>query len=95
MFYNDVSAVYVCFDLTDDDEAFSKLDYWLTDLDNHAPSDAVRMLCGLKLDLVQQTDLRRSSAQMRRQVSQEKIYNFTKKHKMTYIEISSKTGENV
>ena len=52
MFYNDVSAVYVCFDLTDDDEAFSKLDYWLTDLDNHAPTDAVRMLCGLKLDLV-------------------------------------------
>ena len=32
---------------------------------------------------------------MRRQVSQEKIYNLTQKHKMQYIEVSSKSGKNV
>ena len=50
--YNDVSGVFVCFDLTDDEEAFGKLDFWLRDLKENAPNDAILMLCGLKLDLV-------------------------------------------
>ena len=52
MFYNDVNGVFLCFDLSDDVDAFSKLNFWLEDLKEHAPNDAIKMLCGLKLDLV-------------------------------------------
>ena len=67
MFYNDVNGVFVCFDLTDDVEAFDKVNYWIEDINQNAPANAVKMLCGLKLDLVEPTDdLRRSSIQVRR-----------------------------
>ena len=52
MFYNDISGVFICFDLTDAD-SFDNVNYWLNDLTQHAPKDHIKMLVGLKLDLVQ------------------------------------------
>jgi len=51
MYYNDVQGVLVCFDLTDE-ESFTKLNFWLQDLQHHAPEKIVKILCGLKHDLV-------------------------------------------
>jgi GTPase SAR1 family protein len=51
MYYNDVQGVLVCFDLTDE-ESFSKLNFWLQDLQRHAPENIVKFLVGLKSDLV-------------------------------------------
>ena len=51
MYYNDVQGVLVCFDLTDE-ESFSRLNFWLQDLQNHAPDKIVKILVGLKHDLV-------------------------------------------
>ena len=52
MFYNEVRGVLVCFDLTDSD-SFDNLQYWLNDLEQFAAKDVVKMLCGLKIDLIQ------------------------------------------
>ena len=51
MYYNDVQGVLVCFDLTDE-ESFTRLNFWLHDLQHHAPEKIVKILCGLKHDLV-------------------------------------------
>ena len=52
MFYNEVNGVFICFDLTDEEEAFNKVKFWLDDLEKNAPNNAVKILCGLKLDLI-------------------------------------------
>jgi Ras-related protein Rab-24 len=62
MYYKDVQGVLVCFDLTDE-ESFTKLNFWLQDLQYHAPEKIVKILCGLKLDLVE--SLESSSANIR------------------------------
>ena len=52
MYYNEVCGVFVCFDLTDGD-SFNSVNFWLNDLSSNAPKNVVKILCGLKLDLVQ------------------------------------------
>lgn len=52
MYYNDVCGAFVCFDLTEE-ESFSAVNFWLQDLNANAPKHIVRILVGLKLDLVQ------------------------------------------
>ena len=51
MYYNDVCGAFVCFDLTDV-ESFNAVNFWLQDLNANAPKNIVKILCGLKLDLV-------------------------------------------
>ena len=51
MYYNEVCGVFVCFDLTDED-SFNSVNFWLNDLAANAPKNAVKILCGLKYDLV-------------------------------------------
>lgn len=55
MYYNDVCGAFVCFDLTDED-SFNAVNFWLQDLNANAPKNAVKILCGLKLDLVELQD---------------------------------------
>ena len=52
MYYNDVCGAFVCFDLTEED-SFNAVNFWLQDLNANAPKNIVRILVGLKLDLVQ------------------------------------------
>ena len=80
MFYNDVSGVFLCFDLTDAD-SFDAISYWLTDLAQHAPKDAIKCLCGLKLDLIQPAgDGGHSSIEIKRAVRAERAHALANTH---------------
>ena len=72
MYYNDVCGVFVCFDLTDED-SFNSVNFWLSDLGANAPKNTVKLLCGLKLDLVEPAKDRGSQpgVKVRRQVTTE------------------------
>lgn len=50
MYYKDVSGVLLCFDLTDE-ESFKNINFWLSDLNKHAPAKIVKLLVGNKQDL--------------------------------------------
>lgn len=50
MYYKDVSGVLLCFDLTDE-ESFKNINFWLGDLNKHAPAKLVKILVGNKSDL--------------------------------------------
>jgi Ras-related protein Rab-1A len=50
MYYKDVSGVLLCFDLTDE-ETFKNINFWLGDLNKHAPRKLVKILVGNKADL--------------------------------------------
>ena len=50
MYYKDVSGVLLVFDLTDE-ESFKNINFWLGDLNKHAPSKLVKILVGNKSDL--------------------------------------------
>ena len=61
MYYNEVCGVFVCFDLTDED-SYNSVNFWLNDLAANAPKNAVKILCGLKYDLVQASEDKGSGA---------------------------------
>jgi GTPase SAR1 family protein len=100
----------VCFDLTDE-ESFSRLNFWLQDLQRHAPEKIVKILCGLKYDLIGKDSTNESMSSFRdtelsirtgsnvglhrRQVSSEEAHAFALRNKMFYMEVSAKTGHNV
>ena len=50
MYYKDINGVLLCFDLTDE-ESFKIINFWLTDLQRHAPEKIAKTLVGNKLDL--------------------------------------------
>ena len=79
MYYNDVCGAFVCFDLTDE-ESFNAVNFWLQDLNANAPKNIVKILCGLKLDLIQQLEdtmqRRASDVIVKRGVSSEEAYMF-------------------
>lgn len=90
-------GAFVCFDLTDED-SFSAVNFWLQDLNANAPKNIVKILCGLKLDLVQPgllSERRNSDVLVKRGVSSEQATMFAQRHKMFYMEVSAKTGTNV
>jgi len=98
MYYNDVCGAFVCFDITEED-SFNSVNFWLQDLNANAPKNIVRILVGLKLDLVQpmtgQQERRESDVIVPRGVSSEEAQMFAQRNKMFYIEVSAKTGHNV
>jgi Ras-related protein Rab-8A len=55
IYYQDVKAAMICFDLSDED-SFKNVTYWLSDLDRHAPENIVKLLIGNKADLVEKED---------------------------------------
>lgn len=83
MYYRDSQGVVICFDITNQD-SFDTCDFWLKDVEKHAPPNAIKVLCGLKSDL--------SSM---REVDTYKAESFAKQNNMTYIEVSNKTGSKV
>lgn len=50
MYYKDVCGVVLCFDLTDE-ESFKNVNFWLSDLQKHAPEQISKILVGNKVDL--------------------------------------------
>ena len=52
MYYKDVQGVLLVFSLLDE-ESFKNINFWLSDLNKHAPEKIVKVLVGNKLDLVQ------------------------------------------
>ena len=99
MYYNDVCGAFVCFDLTEED-SFNAVNFWLQDLNANAPKNIVRILIGLKLDLVQPmtgyNDQRsESDVIVPRGISSEEAQMFAQRNKMFYMEVSAKTGHNV
>ena len=49
--FRDASGAILCFDLTNHDSFDAICDYWLEDLNAHAPAGTIKVLCGLKADL--------------------------------------------
>ena len=50
IYYRDAQGVILGFDMTDSD-SFDALPFWINDVRNCAPKDAIIVLVGLKLDL--------------------------------------------
>lgn len=49
IYYKDVSAVVLVFDIADDD-SFASMEFWLEDLKKYAPEKVIKILVGNKLD---------------------------------------------
>ena len=83
MYYRDSHGVLICYDITNK-ESFESCDYWLKDVDKHAPADAIKVLCGLKADLGHIREVEYSTGE-----------KFAAANNLDFFEISSKNGENV
>jgi len=82
-FFRGTHGVFLVYDIADR-ESFTKLTNWLTDARNNTTEDVEIVLVGNKLDLVES-----------RAVSLEEVTLFAEKAKITYLETSAKTGQNV
>lgn len=81
-FYKGAAAVFITYACNKRD-SFATLEEWITELDNNAHEDIVKVLVGNKCDL-------------ERVVSKEEGKQFMDKHKISlFFETSAKTGENV
>ena len=87
MYYKDVCGVLLCIDLTDED-SFKNLNYWLTDLQKHAPENIARVLLCNKVDLCQ-------GETSQRKIMEGTVSQFTQENEMRHFEVSAKTGENI
>ncbi|TNV75885.1 hypothetical protein FGO68_gene9052 [Halteria grandinella] len=86
MYYKDICGVLLCFDLTDED-SFKNLNFWLTDLQKHAPEKVCKMLLGNKADLCTTDQVRK--------VPYDVAAQYALDNGMQYFEVSAKTNENI
>lgn len=82
-FYRGAHGVMICFDITDL-ESFRNVDNWLEEVTRYCPGNTPVFLIGTKADL-----------QSRRMVSYSMVKEYAELKKLTYIETSSKTNENI
>ena len=82
-FYRNANGVMICFDITDL-ESFRNVDNWLEEVKRYCPEQTPTFLIGTKSDL-----------KSKRMVSYEMIKTYAEKHRLSYLETSSKTNENV
>ena len=87
MYYKDVAGVLLCFDLTDED-SFKASNYWLSDLQRHAPEKISKIFIGNKADMCQ-------GINSSRKISHEQAQAFATEHGMQYREVSAKTNEGI
>jgi GTPase SAR1 family protein len=90
MYYKDVSGVLLCFDLTDE-ESFKNINFWLSDLNKHAPAKMVKVLVGNKADLCNPTESMGSSNN-KREISKDLAHAFALENQLHFYEVSAKTG---
>lgn len=82
-FYRDAHGVIICFDITDI-ESFRNVEKWLEEMMRFCPENIPVFLVGTKADL-----------KSRRMISREMKAECAENMTLTYIETSSKTGENI
>ncbi|CAF1177640.1 unnamed protein product [Rotaria sordida] len=82
-FYRNANGVIICFDLTDL-ESFRNVNNWFEEVKRYCPEQTPIFLIGTKSDL-----------KTRRMVTDDMIKNYTEKNRLSYLETSSKTNENV
>jgi len=82
MYYRNADAAVLVYDLTDPD-SFSSVQSWYQELQKHVPNCIV-FLTGNKLDKADD-----------RKVARETAEEFSNQKECPYLEVSSKTGENV
>jgi len=82
-YYRGCSGVFLVFDTTSF-SSFQSIKFWLSDLQKHGPSNAVKVLIGTKSDLVDRREVPRKTAE-----------DFCQLHNIQYIETSAKNGVNV
>jgi Ras-related protein Rab-1A len=82
-YYRGAHGIILCFDLSSRG-SFDKLEDWLREIARHAAHDIAIVLCGLKVDLVEQ-----------RSVSNTEVQAFAAKHKLKYMEASTKEDTGV
>lgn len=74
----------ICFDLSDYESFEAVRDYWLKEIKDETPEDSLHFLCGTKCDLTEY-----------RAVEKSEVEEFADQNKIKYMEVSSKSGENV
>lgn len=101
MYYKDVSGVLLCFDLTDE-ESYKNVNFWLGDLNKHAPRKLVKVLVGNKADLCLNAqginagnEDSKSSFENKREINYDSAQQYALDNQMYYYEVSAKTGKNV
>jgi len=83
-YFRGAHGVIVVYDVTDP-KSFSQInDYWLNEIEMHAPPNAVLMIVGNKIDLEED-----------RSVDQRKAKEFAKSKDALFLETSAKAGDNV
>ena len=82
-YYRDSACAIIVYDITDQ-SSFAKVEDWIRDVRNLAPSDCLLALVGNKLDLEAQRAVQKSEGQ-----------ELAEKHGLLFFETSAATGENV
>jgi len=82
-YYRDSACAIIVYDITDQ-SSFAKVEDWIRDVRNLAPSDCLLALVGNKLDLAAQRAVQTSDGQ-----------ELADKHGLIFFETSAATGQNV
>ena len=82
-FYKDAHGALLIYDITQK-ETFNKIDSWLEELVDAAPSDIIIFLIGNKIDMDQ-----------KREVEYNDGKNFAEKNNISFYEVSAKNGNNI
>ena len=82
-YYRDSACAIIVYDITDQ-SSFAKVEDWIRDVRNLAPSDCLLALVGNKLDLAAQRAVQTTEGQ-----------ELAEKHGLLFFETSAATGENV
>ena len=82
-YYRDSACAIIVYDITDQ-SSFAKVEDWIRDVRNLAPSDCLLALVGNKLDLAAQRAVQTTEGQ-----------ELADKHGLLFFETSAATGENV
>ena len=82
-FYKDAQGALLIYDITQK-ETFNKIDSWLEELVDAAPSDIIIFLIGNKIDMDQ-----------KREVEYNDGKNFAEKNNISFYEVSAKNGNNI
>jgi len=84
-YYRDVHVALLCFDLTSE-ESFERMKKFLLETRAYAPTNAVLLLIGTKLDLVESDPDKRNPVDFTKEIGLAHL---------PYIELSAKTGQNI
>ena len=82
-YYKGSAGIVLTFSITDRN-SFQNIEKWMNQIENNAPQDVSKVIIGTKSDLTSDRQVTFSEAQA-----------LAVKHSISYVEVSSKTGENV